>query len=256
VHEPGEHKVVLGDLTVTAIPHSVSPSLQELASDARRSKETKFNVLVLHAGILDSETYKMDEFNEQNIPLSSIGPDWDYVALGHFHKYSKVKENAYYSGSTERLGFGEASQDKGLIEVDLETHKVTFHEIRTREMVDLPVLDASGLASSEILRKVRELMSSSALDDKIVRLIISHVSSDAFKSLDVPSIRRLGGSALHFELRVEREETERGASTGEAHIGLLADEFKKYVTGLDVSDEKKRKLLDLGIVYFSKEEES
>lgn len=256
VHEPGERRIVIGDLAIAAIPHSVNPSIPDLVAKASPSKDAKFNVLVIHAGILDSKTYKMDEFNEQNVPLSSIGTGWDYVALGHFHRFSKVRQNAYYSGSTERLGFGEADQEKGLVEVDLESHKVTFHKIETRDMADLPGLDAAGLASSEILQKARALLSSSSVDDKIVRLVISHVSSDAYKSLDVPAIRRLGGSALHFELRIDREEAEKGAEAGEAHIGLLADEYKKYVARLDMSDEKKRKLMDLGMAYFNKEEES
>lgn len=256
VHEPGERKIVLRDLTITAIPHSVSPSLPDLVSKARPSKDAKFNVLVLHAGILDSSTYRMDEFNEQNVALSSIGDGWDYVALGHFHRFSEVRKNVYYSGSTERLGFGEAGQEKGLVEVELESHKVTFHKIEIRDMVDLRPMDAAGLASSEILQKARALLSSSSVDDKIIRLVISHVSSDAYKSLDLPAIRRLGGSALHFELRVDREEAENGVEAGETHIGLLADEYKKYVARLDMSDEKKRKLMDLGMVYFDKEEES
>jgi len=256
VHEPGGAKIVVGDTTITAIPHSVSPSLPDLVSAAMISKGTKYNVLVLHAGILDSETYKMDEFNEQNVPLSSIDGRWDYVALGHFHRFAKVRENAYYSGSTERLGFGEASQDKGLVEVDLETHEATFHKILIRDMVDLPPLDAAGMASSEILQKARDLASTSSVDDRIVRLVISNVSSDAYKSLDLPAIRRLGASALHFELKVEREEAEGSVEAGEAHIGLLADEFKKYVARLEMTDEKKRKILDLGMTYFTKEEES
>jgi hypothetical protein len=36
---------------------------------------------------------------------------------------------------------------------------------------------------------------------------------------------------------------------------LLADEFKKYVTTLDKPDEKKSKLLTMGIPYFAREEE-
>jgi exonuclease SbcD len=256
VHQPGIEKIVIGDLAITAIPHSVSPSLPELASQARPSRDSKYNVLVLHAGILDSKTYKMDEFNEQNIPLSSIGKGWDYVALGHFHRYSKVSDGVFYSGSTERLGFGEADQRKGIIEIDLATRETKFHELTIRDMVDLEPVDASSLASSEILQKAKEVVSVSGIENKIVRLVVSGVSSDAYKSLDVTAIRRMGGSALHFELKIERVESDRKHEAEDAHIGLLADEFRKYVAKLDVSDEKKRKLMDLGMDYLTREEES
>jgi exonuclease SbcD len=255
VHEPGVTYVRVKDLTVCAVPHSVSPSLQDVLTDAKPSGQTEFSVLVLHAGILDSDTYKMDEFNEQSVPMSAVEGNWDYVALGHFHKFAKVAENAYYAGSTERLGFGEVGQRKGIVEVDLASREVKFHELSTRDMVDLKPLDASGLASSEILHEARDLLSSSSIDDKIVRLVISGVSSDAYKSLDVPAVRRLGASALHFELRIDRVEDEAGGQSEDARIGLLTDEFNKFVARQDYSDEKKRKLLDLGTEYFAREEE-
>jgi exonuclease SbcD len=256
VHEPGVTNIRVKDnLTVCAVPHSANPSLQEVLSDAKPSGETEFNVLVLHAGILDSDTYKMDEFNEQSVPISSVGGDWDYIALGHFHRFAKVGENAYYAGSTERLGFGEAGQKKGIVEVDLASGEVKFHELSIRDMVDLTPLDATGLASSEILHEARNLLSSSSIDDKIARLVVSGVASDAYKSLDVPAVRRLGASALHFELRIDRAEDEDSIQSEDARIGLLTDEFKKFVARLDYSDEKKRKLLDLGTEYFAREEE-
>jgi exonuclease SbcD len=256
VHEPGAHKISIGDLAVTAIPHSSNPSLQELVSKARPTKDAKYNVLVLHAGILDSDLYRMDEFNEQTIPLESIADGWDYVALGHFHRFAKVSGTACYSGSTERLGFGEADQRKGIVEVDLDSKEVKFHELRIRDMVDLDPIDASSLASSEILGRAKDIISSRPIDNKIVRLAIINVSSDAYKSLDTNSVRRLGSSALHFELKIDRVEAEGRKDSGDAHIGLLADEFKKYVSRLEISDEKKTKLLDLGTSYLSRDEET
>ena len=256
VHEPGASKVVVGKATIHAVPHSSSPGLAEVVSKLKPSKESEFDVMVLHAGILDSDTYKMDEFNEQSVPMRALGDGWDYIALGHYHRFAEVGQQACYAGSTERLGFGEAGQVKGIVEVDLDRHKAKLHELRIREMLDLPPLDASNLASSEILRQARDSVSSSSIDDKIVRLAITNVASDAYKSLDVSAIRRLGASALHFELKVDRLDAEGKHEAGEAQIGLLADEFRKYVTKLDMPDEKKKKVVELGLPYLAKEEET
>jgi DNA repair exonuclease SbcCD nuclease subunit len=254
-HEPGAKRIDIGDLVVHAVPHSSSPSLTEIVSKLTPSKDSKYNLLVLHAGILDSDTYRMDEFNEQTVPLDALSDGWDYVALGHFHRFAQVAKNAYYSGSTERLGFGDSAQKKGIIEVDLQSHSVKLHELKIREMVDLKNLDAANLASSEILREAKEIISSSSIDDKIVRLAILNVASDAYKSLDVSAIRRLGGSALHFELKIDRLDADGRQAAGETQIGLLADEFRKYVARLPMADEKKKRLIDLGLPYLTKEEE-
>ena len=142
------------------------------------------------------------------------------------------------------------------MEADLEKHSVKFHKLAIREMLDLKTLDAANLASSEILREAKDLVSSSAIDDRIARLVISNVSSDAYKSLDVSALRRLGGSALHFELKIDRLDSEGRQEGGDTQIGLLADEFRKYVARLEMADEKKRRLIDLGLPYLAREEET
>jgi len=255
VHEPGAHIVPVGDVAVTAIPHSVTPSLANIAASTKPSREFGRNVLLLHAGILDSDVYKMDEFNEQTVPLPSITNGWDYVALGHFHNHSVIADMVSYSGSTERLGFSEVGQKKGIVEVDLDRHRIEFHELDVREMLDLPVLPASGLASSEILRGAKDIISSADIEGKIVRLVVKDVAPEAFKSLDVGTLRRLGSSALHFELKLDRADAAESKDAGDAHIGLLVDEFKKYVSSLDVPDERKEKLLTLGLPYVALEDE-
>lgn len=255
VHEPGISKVVVGDLTVHAVPHSVTPPLHEVVGDAAPSKATKYNVLVLHAGILDSKTYRMDEFNEQNVPASAVSRDFDYVALGHFHHYTEVRPRMFYSGSTERLGFGELGQAKGVVEVDLDAGKTEFHELRTRGMIDIGPVDASKLTSSEILEEARTRLSAADIDDMIVRMVVKDVRHDAYRALEAPAIRRLGSSAMHFELKIEQAEEEGRKAAGDAHIGSLEHEYQLYVSSRDFPQEKKDRLISAGLPYFEEAEE-
>jgi len=255
IHEPGAHRIVLGDLTVTAIPHSTTPTLADIVREVTPSKETKFNALVLHAGIVGSGVYRMDEFNEQDVPQAAISDGFDYTALGHYHRYTEVAPRIYYSGSTERLGFGEVAQAKGVLEVDLSTNRVEFWELKTRGMLDLDAIEAGNLASSEILSQAREVVSSSDIEDKVVRLGVKDVRPEAYRSLDVQAIRRLGESAMHFELKIERAEAEGRVDVSDMQIGSLAHEFQKYVSGLDYTEERKRMLTEAGLPYFEEGEE-
>jgi DNA repair exonuclease SbcCD nuclease subunit len=255
VHEAGGKTIVVGDATIYAIPHSATPSLAEITSGLRPSRDTRLGVLVLHAGVMGSDTYKMDEFNEQTIPAENISSDWDYVALGHYHEFKRVNPRAYYSGSTERLSFSEAGQKKGIVEVDLDSHSAKFHELHVRDMLDMEPIDASKLTSSEILREAQERVSGANIDERIVRLVIKNVAPDAYNSLDVSAIRRMGSSALHFELKSDRIEVEGEKHVGDTQIGLLADEFKKYVASLDAPDEKKSRLMEIGMPYLMRDDE-
>lgn len=252
LHEPGAKSLVFGDVTVVAIPHSTNPSLTSTLERIEPSKATAHNILVLHAGVTGSQTYKMDEFNEQTVPLEALTDEWNYVALGHYHEFKKIREGTYYSGSTERLGFGEVTQKKGIVEVDLDTGDVRFHQLKIRDMLDLEALDASGLASTEIIREARDRVSGASIDERIVRLSISNVAADAYRSLDVAGIKRLGTAALHFELKIDRLDAEGKSQSNDTQIGVLADEFKKYVTSLEYPDQKKAKLMEMGLPYLTK----
>jgi exonuclease SbcD len=58
-------------------------------------------------------------------------PVWDYVALGHIHKHQSLNEDRYppvvYSGSLERIDFGEEKEEKGFCWVELVRGKTVWN---------------------------------------------------------------------------------------------------------------------------------
>jgi exonuclease SbcD len=68
---------------------------------------------------------------------------WDYVALGHIHKHQNLNEGRYpaivYSGSLERIDFGEEKEAKGFCWVELEKGNTTwqFVEVQARPFVTI-----------------------------------------------------------------------------------------------------------------------
>lgn len=67
----------------------------------------------------------------------AIAP-FDYVALGHLHRYQNLNEGGHpaivYPGSLERIDFGERKEEKGFCDVTIHSKKTT-----TYDFVKIPV---------------------------------------------------------------------------------------------------------------------
>jgi len=87
----------------------------------------------------------------------AIAP-FDYVALGHLHRYQNLNPHGYpaiiYSGSLERIDFGERKEDKGFCVVSIpEKNKATHEFIRTpiRDFLQIDVQLEAGKDQTEQL---------------------------------------------------------------------------------------------------------
>lgn len=89
-----------------------------------KHKSEYFNVLIAHQLIWpeDSNSIPDEDEGERSImightsviPSNSIPPSYDYVALGHLHRYQKIDgpTNIFYSGSPLAYSFSESNQEK------------------------------------------------------------------------------------------------------------------------------------------------
>jgi len=105
-------------------------------------------------------------------------PKVAYGALGHIHKHQQVIADppVVYSGSMERIDFGEEKEAKGFVDVTLRRSLSghweadwTFQRLQVRRFVTLRV-DARGEQATEaVLDAIRRR----PVDDAVVRLFIS-----------------------------------------------------------------------------------
>jgi DNA repair exonuclease SbcCD nuclease subunit len=253
-YEKIEFKIEDKKLLIHAIPQCNSKieydnELKKLIID----KTANYNIFVSHGSVTDLKNFTMNEFNELIIPKKIFSRDFSYIALGHFHKYTKLTENAFYAGATENLTFADANEKKGFIEVTLSENsfKQSFIELNTRPMIDIKPIKCTGLKIEEIMKKIKQKVQEIKPEQKTFRITLDDIPTNVYRSLDFSEIRKLTNNSIHYEIKANiiKKDEDKKLQTS-SRIDALITEFKRYIDTKKYDD--KETLLELGISYIEK----
>jgi exonuclease SbcD len=199
--------VRIGGLAVHALPHHNDRDvLAGYMRDARPCADADRNVVVAHTGFLALDRVGAGEAGSVSLSgeeLEAVGT-FDYVALGHLHKYDRVRTNAVYSGSVERVTWADDARRKGIVEVDLDIDPFDdawhqLHEIPSRAHIALPPIDAAD-ASDVSTAIIEAAERRDDLAEAMVRLRVDNLTLSAQAAIDRTAIERAYAECLHFEL--------------------------------------------------------
>jgi DNA repair exonuclease SbcCD nuclease subunit len=199
-----------GTLAVRAIAHDNDPEV--MASALRGSRPTHdadFDVLVAHVGLDGVGKLVGAEAGSVEVSGETLdaAANFDYVALGHLHKYEAVRENAAYAGSIERLSWADTPKTapyKGILEVDLAAGRMSpdylrLHPLAVRAQITLPPVDASTTDDLTAAIIGRAQAAGDELDGAVVRLQITNVSAAELSAVDHRAVAAAYARCLHFE---------------------------------------------------------
>ena len=143
------------------------------------------------------------------LPRSAVAnPAFDYVALGHIHKHQVVTDRplTIYAGSIERIDFGEESEDKGFVLVDVEKGSATYEFVKVNARRFLTVR-VNGLDGDPTEAALEELARHD-LADAVVRVEVT-TTYDLEGKVDYSQIRRALGDAYYVAGISKRVELRR-----------------------------------------------
>ncbi len=239
------------NITIHAIPHcQTKDSFNKNLKKIKKNKDANYNILLIHGAITGIKEFKMNEFNELIIPKKVLNLDFDYIALGHYHKYTKIANNVFYSGSTERLSFSETEEEKGFIELDLVKTKNKFIKLKTREMKNLANIDCKNKGIEEITREIKKTIKNTNTKDKILRLKIDNIPKYVQRGINYSEIKKLTKEAAHFEIKLDVLKIKNDEKMENHKIESIANEFEKFLLNENIKD--KEMILNLGLEYIKK----
>jgi exonuclease SbcD len=97
------------------------------------------------------------------IKLSALAlPAWDYVAMGHIHKHQVINQGEYpsvvYSGSLERIDFGEEHEPKGFVWVEATRGGARWEfvpvAVRPFGSIHVDAIEAGDEPTEAVLREI------------------------------------------------------------------------------------------------------
>jgi exonuclease SbcD len=136
------------------------------------------HILVVH-GTVQGATYGSERTvmlgQDVVLPLQLLKhPSWDYVALGHIHQHQAIEAErtppVVYSGSIERIDFGEEREDKGFVVAEVERGSCSwaFRKLDVRPFLTVRVTADGDDPTGQILAALER----APIEDAVVRLIV------------------------------------------------------------------------------------
>jgi exonuclease SbcD len=146
-------------------------------------------------------------------PSALADARWDYVALGHIHKHQAIgigHPPIVYSGSLERIDFGEAGDEKGFCWAELERGRTTwsFQPVAARRFVTVQVSQKDMDASDNPTQTVLDAVGRRTLADAIVRVLLEmNADTNARFKEDIvrDALRRAGAHVFSIRKEIVHE---------------------------------------------------
>jgi predicted phosphodiesterase len=248
------------DTSILCLPHVSLSTGEEVPMEP--DSASKHNVLMLHGTIrgeaADKKLLYMSEYGGAEIAEEKlVYGDWDYVALGHYHKMEDLAANAWYPGGLERTSTNIwfEREEKGFLLYSTRSGRAEFEAVQTRPMVDLPRIEAVGLGAAELDETIRASVERipDGLRGKIVRLVIHDVPRAIVRELNHKRIREWKAEAVHFHLDARPPEVRR---RGDANAPVRRQTLQEQVAAYIRKDWKLRdpkldreQLAEMGVTY-------
>ena len=159
------------NLTVHSVPHGALTNPDPPVALPERDRR---NVLVTHGLAPGVKLRGQHEPGEETLSGGLLGAGFDYVALGHYHVWGDQGHDAFYSGSTERIGWGDEPVTPGFLVValgDPGTPPVVEHiDLPARPMKTLHPIDGDDRHARELADVVLDRLQALDIPEAMVRV--------------------------------------------------------------------------------------
>jgi exonuclease SbcD len=140
---------------------------------------------------------------EHELDSTILSDRFDYIALGHYHRQCQITDNAWYSGSTEYLTYGEIADTKGGLLIDTGRHEVCHFDLPCTPMIDLGTIKCEGVHPGDITDEIITRITSKCLPKyAMAQVTLDGMSREHGKGIDVKALSPVKEQLLDLKIRV------------------------------------------------------
>jgi DNA repair exonuclease SbcCD nuclease subunit len=203
-------KVEIGDTLFHLIPNMLRVEDYRTAYDEIELSKKHNNVLVTHGLATQIKDKRLATVAEHELDGTILSENFDYIALGHYHRQCQITDNAWYSGSTEYLTYGEIKDEKGGLIVDPGKHAVRHLELPKTLMVDCGTIRCIGVHPGDVTEEIIARVTQKHLPlYAMAQVTLDGLSREHGKGIDTKDLAGIREDLLDLKIRVKSEEEDR-----------------------------------------------
>ncbi|MGA2161110.1 MAG: metallophosphoesterase [Methanoregula sp.] len=196
-------KVEYGDTVFHLIPNMLRPEDYRTAFDQVEFSRGHNNVLVTHGLATAIKDKRLATVAEHELDGTILSADFDYIALGHYHNQSQITDNAWYSGSTEYLTYGEIRDEKGGLVVDPGRHEVASLDLPRTPMYECGTVPCDGRHTREITEEIIARVEQKRPEKlSMAQVTLDGLSREHGKGIDMHDLAAVREQLLDLKIRV------------------------------------------------------
>jgi exonuclease SbcD len=204
-------KVEIGETIFHLIPNMLRVEDYRTAYDEVEISGSHANVLVTHGLATQLKDKRLATVAEHELDGTILSDQFDYIALGHYHRQCQVTDNAWYSGSSEFLTYGEIADEKGGLIIDTAKPREVKHlELPKTLMADCGTIKCQGVHPGDIAEEIIARVEKQGLPKySMAQVTLDGMSREHGKGVDLQALSGIREHLLDLKIRIKTEEEDK-----------------------------------------------
>jgi DNA repair exonuclease SbcCD nuclease subunit len=204
-------QVEIGDTVFHLIPNMLRVEDYRTAFDQIELAPSGYhNVLVTHGLATAIKDKRLATVAEHELDSTILSDQFDYIALGHYHRQCQITDNAWYSGSTEYLKYGEIADTKGGLMVNPGRHEVCHLDLPCTPMIDLGTIKCEGVHPGDITEEIIiRIVGKSIPLSAMAQVTLDGLSREHGKGIDTRDLAGIREHLLDLKIRIKTDEEDK-----------------------------------------------